>query len=137
MLSQIAIATSAVLMLIVGVAHLRATFFGAKLRPRDQALEARMKQTPLVITDRTTVWQTWIAFNATQSLGFILFGALYGYLSAFHFQMLLQARFVLVAGAIFLASLLMLARRYMFNGPVVVFGACLVLYVAGAIAASV
>jgi len=137
MLSQIAISTSAVLMLVVGVAHLHATFFGSKLSPRDPALEARMKQAPLGVTDKTTMWRGWIAFNATQSLGFMLFGALYGYLSMFHFQMLLQARFVLVAGAVFLASLLVVAKRYMFNGPVVAFGACLVLYVAGAMAASV
>lgn len=137
MLSQISISTSAVLMLLVGVAHLHATFFGAKLRPRDAALEARMKQVPLGITDKTTMWRGWIAFNATQSLGYMLFGALYGYLSVFHLQMLLQARFVLVAGAIFLAGLLVLAKRYMFSGPVAAFGACLVLYVAGAVVASV
>jgi hypothetical protein len=135
MLSQISISTSAALMLIVGAMHLRATLFGSKLRPRDPELEARMKHVPLVITDKTSMWRGWIAFNATQSLGFMLFGALYGYLSMFHFQMLLQARFVLVVGAVFLASLLVLAKRYLFKGPVVAFGACLALYVAGVVAA--
>jgi hypothetical protein len=61
----------------------------------------------------------------------MLFGVLYGYLSISHFQMLLQARFLLLVGAIFLASFLVLAKRYWFSIPLMGIGSSLVLYVVG------
>ncbi len=80
-------------MLIVGVLHLRATFFGPELRPRDPALEEQMKEVSLVVASQTTVWKVWIGFNASQSLGLILFGVLYGYLSSFGFKCFYKPRF--------------------------------------------
>ncbi len=78
------------------------------------------------------MWKAWIGFNAIQSLGLMLFGLLYGYLAIFQFQVLLQDRFLQLVGAIFLVSLVVLAKRYLFNIPVVVFAISLVLYVVGA-----
>jgi hypothetical protein len=74
---------SAVITLIAGALHLGGTFFGPDLRPRDPELETRMKEVPLVDSSQTTMWKAWIGFNAILSLGLILFGVLYGYLSIF------------------------------------------------------
>ena len=132
MLPQILISASAVIMLIVGVLQLRAMFFGPELRPRDPALEARMKEVSLAVTSQTTIWKVWIGFNASQSLGLVLFGVLYGYLSIFQFQVLLQSPFLLLAGAFFLGCLVVLAQRYLFSIPLAVFAGALVFYVVGA-----
>jgi hypothetical protein len=45
---------------------------------------------------------------------------------------LLQAWFLLLMGAIFLGSLVVIAKRYLFSIPLVVFAGALVLYVVGA-----
>jgi hypothetical protein len=130
MLPQILMSVSAAITLIAGALHLGGTFFGKDLRPQDPELEARMKEVPLVESNRTRMWKAWIGFNAIMSLGLILFGVLYGYLSVFQFQMLLQVP-LLLPGAIFLGSLVVLAKRYLYSLPAAVFAVALVLYVVG------
>lgn len=77
------------------------------------------------------MWRTWIGFNASHSLGLMLFGLLYGYLALFQFQVLLQAWFLLLVGAIFLISFVVLAKRYFFNIPLACITSSIVLYVVG------
>lgn len=132
MLSPILISAGAVITLIAGALHLGGTFFGPDLRPQDPDLEARMKEVPLVDSSQTTMWKAWIGFNAILSLGLILFGVLYGYLSIFRSRVLLQAPLLLLVGAVFLGSLVVLFWRYLYNLPAVVFAIALVLYVVGA-----
>ena len=132
MLPQILISASAVITLIVGALHLSGTFFGPDLRPRDPELETRMKEVPLVVASQTTIWKAWIGFNASQSLGLVLFGVLYGYLPIFQFQVLLRAPLLLLVGAFFLGCLVVIAQRYLFSIPLTVFAVALVLYVVGA-----
>ena len=43
-----------------------------------------MQEMSLVITRETTMWKAWVGFNAGDSYGAILFGAVYGYLSLTH-----------------------------------------------------
>jgi hypothetical protein len=132
MLSQILLTASAAITLLAGALHLYGTFFGPDLRPRDPELEKRMKEVPLVDSSQTTMWKAWIGFNAILSLGLMLFGVLYGYLSTFRFQVLLQVPLLLVVGAIFLGGLVVLFWRYLYNLPAVVFAVALVLYAVGA-----
>ena len=136
MLAQTLIALSAAIMLMLGALHLHSTFFGSDLRPRDPVLEARMKEVSPGVTDETSMWKGWIAFNASQSSGLMLFGVLYGYLAIAQFAMLQQTRFLLLVGAVFLISLLVIAMRYMFRIPLAAFGLCLALYVIGVITAT-
>ncbi len=91
-----------------------------------------MKAVALVVANQTTMWKVWIGSNASQSLGLILFGLLYGYLSVFQFHVLLQAPFLLFVGTSFLGGLVVLAKRYLFSIPLLVFAGALALYVVGA-----
>jgi hypothetical protein len=133
MLSQILIIISAVIALLSGLLHLKDTFSGSDLRPRDPELEARMKEVSLGVSTRATVWNTWIAFNASQSMGLILFGLLYGYFALFQSQLLPQNLFLLLVGALYLAGFAALAGRYMFNLPTILFSVAFILYAVGAI----
>jgi hypothetical protein len=136
-LTQILISASATILLVVGILHLRALFFSAELRPKDADLEAGMKRASPGVSSLTTMWRCWVGFNAIMSIGLMLFGALYGYLSIFQLPVLRQAPFLLLAGALFLASLVAIARRYLFDIPVLVFAIAFILYAAGAVAAGV
>lgn len=135
MLPPLLLATSAALLFLLGLLHVRLTMFGKRLAPRDGAVEAGMRETPLRLTRETTVWRAWIGFNASHSLGLLLFGVLYGYLALRHFSLLQQAPFLLVVGAIYLASLLLLARRYFFRIPFLAVSVCLALHLAGTLLA--
>jgi hypothetical protein len=117
MIPQILIATSAAIALVLGFLHLVYTFFTRKLNPRDEELERLMREVSPRLTRETTMWKGWIAFNASHSLGIILFGMIYGYLSLFAWALLVRSAFFLGLGIAFFASYLLLAKRYMFRSP--------------------
>jgi hypothetical protein len=103
--------------LLLGLAHLLYTFFGTKLMPRDAALQASMKLVSPIITKETNMWKSWVGFNASHSLGAILFGLIYGYLSIWHSVFLFASHFLLLVGFSLLASLVVLAKLYWFSIP--------------------
>ena len=101
---------------VLGALHLIYTFFGRKLLPRDPGLVGAMKASSLVITRQTTVWNAWIGFNASHSLGAILFALVYVLLAAQHMNVLAQSSLVPVGFAVLLAYL-WLAHAYWFRVP--------------------
>jgi hypothetical protein len=96
----------------LGVVHLVYTFWGPKLTPRDPALQISRSQIAPVITKETTMWRCWVGFNASHSMGLILFGLVLGFLALAHGQLRFQSPFLFVVG---LATL----------GGFVVFSVCL------------
>ena len=63
------------------------------------------------------MWKCWIGFNASHSLGAILFGIVYGYLALAHSQLLFQSPFLLVVGLVLLACYAFLGKVYWFSAP--------------------
>ncbi len=110
-------AASAGIILTLGLLHLLYTFRGRKLHPRDDALKERMKEVSPVITRETTMWKTWIGFNASHSSSAILFGLIYGYFALAHGDFLFQSRFLLAVGLLFLAGFVFLGKVYWFSIP--------------------
>jgi hypothetical protein len=111
------IAASAAILMFLGLAHLLFTFYGPKMLPRDRELIARMQETNLVLTSEASMWKAWIGFNASHSLGVILFGAVYGYLSLAHSAFLFQSTYLLSLGLLMLLVYVFLAKRYWFSVP--------------------
>jgi hypothetical protein len=96
--ARILMVLSASIVLTLGVSHLAYTFSGPNLTPRDPALQVSMSQVSPVITKETTMWRCWVGFNASHSMGLILFGLVFGYLALAHGQLLFQSPFLLVVG---------------------------------------
>jgi hypothetical protein len=117
MIARALMTLSAAVILGLGAIHLIYTFWGPKLLPRDRALQATMKTTTLVISDETTLWKTWIGFNASHSLGAILFGLVYGYLALVHPAFLFQSGFLVLVGFAALVSYALLGKAYWFSTP--------------------
>ena len=86
--ARILMVLSASIILKLGVAHLIYTFWGPNLMPRDPALQISMRQISPVITKETTMWRAWVGFNASHSMGLILFGLVFGYLALARGQLL-------------------------------------------------
>lgn len=114
---QILIAVSAGIVFALGSIHLYLTFFGHAFSPRDAELEARMKTVSPLLSGEITMWNAWVGFNASHSLGAMLFGALYAYMAIARPAVLLGSPFLLALGFAFLAALLALARAYWFRIP--------------------
>ena len=72
---------SAVIVGVLGMAHLILTFNGPKLQPRDSNLKPLMESAHPGVTRQTTMWRAWLGFNASHSLGALLFAAIYGFLA--------------------------------------------------------
>lgn len=108
---------SASILLMLGVFHFVYTFWGANLTPRDPALEISMSQVSPVITNQTTMWRCWVGFNASHSMGLILFGLLFGFLAAAHSELLFHSPFLLVVGLVMLGGLVVLSKVYFFSAP--------------------
>ena len=114
----------------LGVVHFVYTFWGSKLTPSDPALQISMSQISPVITRETTMWRCWVAFNASHSLGLILFGLIFGFLALAHDQLLFQSPFLLVVGLAMLAGFVVLCKVYFFSGPLTGISISLACYIA-------
>jgi hypothetical protein len=111
------VAVSATIIFTLGIIHLVYTFYGPKLHPRDPELQARMSDVSPVITRETTMWKCWIGFNASHSLGAMLFGAVFGFLALWHGELFFQSAFLQWLGLVTLGGYIFLAKRYWFSIP--------------------
>jgi hypothetical protein len=105
------------------------TFWGPNLAPRDPALQISMNQIAPVITKETTMWRCWMGFNASHSMGLILFGLVFGYLALAHDQLLFQSPLLLVVGLAMLGGLVVLCKVYFFSVPLTGISISLACYV--------
>ena len=135
MLANILVGLSALIITLLGSAHLVFTFSGPKLLPRYPALTSQMKRVSPRISDQTTMWRAWIGFNASHSMGAILFGLVFGYLALVHPTLLFGSTFLSVVGFLMLTGLLALARRYWFSTPFRGIAIALGCYIAGQVIA--
>jgi hypothetical protein len=93
MLARALMIMSAAIPLVLGIIHLAYTLVGRQLTPRPP-LQIAMSQVPLMLTRQTTMWRAWIGFNASHSMGAILFGLVYGYLAFGHAELVFQSVFL-------------------------------------------
>ena len=135
MLPIILMTLSAGIILALGTLHLVYTFSGPKLQPRDPELQAAMSRVHPVITRQTTMWRAWVGFNASHSMGAMLFGLVYGYLALFHSELLFHSAFLLGVGSVMLAGFTALGKIYWFSIPFVGITVSFVCYVASIITA--
>jgi hypothetical protein len=128
--ARILMVVSASMVLTLGVLHLVSTFWGPSLTPRDPALQISMSQSSPIMTNETTMWRCWVGFNASHSLGLILFGLVFGYLALVHGQLLFRSPFLLVVGLAMLGGFVVLCKVYFFSWPLTGVSISLACYVA-------
>lgn len=76
------------------------------------------------------MWRCWIGFNATHSMGLILFGLVFAFLALAHGQLLFRSPFLLVVGLAMLGGYVVVCRVYFFSGPLMGVSISLACYVA-------
>jgi hypothetical protein len=128
--ARILMVLSASILFMLGVVHLVYVFWGTKLTPRDPVLQISMSQISPVITKETTMWRCWVGFNASHSMGLILFGLVFGFLALAHGQLLFQSPFLLIVGLAMLGGFVVLCKLYFFNVPLTGISISMACYVA-------
>lgn len=135
-MSQILILAGAAIYGLLGLLHLVFTFYGTNFDPRDATVARAMRSSSPRLTRDTTMWKAWIGFNASHSLGAILFSLVYLMLAARHMDVLHRSpTFVWLAG-IASAAYVVLALRYWFRIPLAATAIATSCFVAGAVTMS-
>lgn len=127
--AQFLMTISATIIGLLGLVHIILTFHGPKLLPRDAAVKQAMNAVAPVITTQTNYWRMWIGFNASHSMGAMLFGLIYAYLAVAHGELLFHSVFLQCAGFAMLAGFALLAKLYWFITPLVGASVSLLLYI--------
>ncbi len=102
---------------VLGAAHLIFTFFTDKFEAFDSSTANAMKQTSPRISKDTTMWKVRIEFNASHSLGPLIFAAIYIQLSLVNFEMIQQSMWLSLLPVIVGFAYLALAKAYWFTKP--------------------
>ena len=130
MAAKVLMVLSASITFTLGVVHLVYTFWGPMFTPRDPALQISMSQIAPVLSKETTMWRCWVGFNASHSMGLILFGLVFGFLAVAHGKLLFQSPFLLVVGLAMLGGVAVLCKVYFFSAPLRGISISLAFYVA-------
>src|ERR1044072_8102938 len=130
MIPIVLMSLSALVLLTLGVLHLVCTFSGPLLTRRAPSLRARMEEVHPVITRQTTMWRAWVGFNASHSMGAILFGLVYGYLADVRIEVVMHSPLLLALGLAMLVGFVILAKLDWFKIPFIAVVISLACYVA-------
>lgn len=130
LIAKILMVLSASIIFMLGAVHFSYTFWGTNLTPRDPGLQISMSQIAPVITPETTMWRCWVGFNASHSMGLILFGLVFGFLAVAHEQILFHSPFLLIVGLAMLGGIAVVSKVYFFRAPFMSVSVALGCYVA-------
>lgn len=126
------VAAAAMMVGLLGGAHLVMLYASPKLSPDDD-LAKRLAVSVVPLSDATNMLRLWVGFNASHSLGAVVFALTYGYLALAHDEMLSDSPYLLVVGAAYLLTMLLASVRYWFNVPSTGLALATLLYLVGAV----
>ncbi|WP_166836058.1 LIC_13387 family protein [Rheinheimera pleomorphica] len=116
---QILLIVGASVLGVLGVVHIVYTVFTDKFSVYDLSVLNGMKSTSPKITKETTVWDAWVGFNVSHSLGLILFAFMYIPLALNHVDFIKASVWFSSIPAVFSVGYLFLAYRYWFRVPLI------------------
>ena len=116
-MAQILLIIGASIFGILGTVHLLYTFFTNKFEAYDSTVTEAMKGTSPILTKETSVWNAWVGFNASHSLGAILVAAVYIPLTTSYFYIIQQSAWFSSLPVLIGLSYLILAKKYWFKIP--------------------
>ena len=118
-MAQVLLIVGAAIFGILGTMHLFYTFFTSKFEAHDSAVTTAMKGSSPILTKETTIWNAWIGFNASHSLGAMLVAAVYIPLTVSYFSVIQQSVWFSFLPVLIGLSYLVLAKKYWFRIPFV------------------
>jgi hypothetical protein len=117
LIEQILLIFGAAIFGFLGSAHLIHTFFTNSFMASDKEVVTGMQKSTLVLTNETTMWKAWIGFNASHSLGAMLFSIVYILLAVFHMEIIIETKIFIWLAVSNAMAYLYLAKKYWFSKP--------------------
>lgn len=117
MAEQILLIVGGAIFGVLGTLHLVYTFFSNNFNALDQSVTQAMKGTSPVLTKETTMWDAWVGFNASHSLGAMLVAAFYIPLALTNMDVIRETGWFSILPVVIGLSYLALAKRYWFKVP--------------------
>ncbi|MFI6681572.1 hypothetical protein [Kribbella sp. NPDC050470] len=126
------VAVAAIIVALLGGAHLTLLYASPKLSPDDD-LGKRLSVSVVPLSDATNLLRLWVGFNASHALGALVFGLTYSYLALVHDEMVSESPYLIVVGAAYLLAMLLASVRYWFSVPSTGLALATLLYLVGAV----
>ncbi|HRI62150.1 MAG TPA: hypothetical protein PK228_20560 [Saprospiraceae bacterium] len=101
----------------LGTVHLYYTFFTNRFLAKDPETVQGMKNTHPLLTNRTTMWDAWVGFNASHSMGAIFLGIINIILASQYLYVLKDSFSMLLLTMVTVLFYLFLAKKYWFKIP--------------------
>lgn len=111
------ILASAVVIGLLGAAHLVMLYASPQLRPADAALAQRLRTSTVPLSADTNLWRLWFGFNTSHALGALGFAATYGYLALAEPEIFAQHLVLSGIGLAYLLAMLLTSLRCWFRQP--------------------
>jgi hypothetical protein len=102
-----------------GVLTLRDVRAPRSFTPTDDDLRRAMTEAPLRLAPQTTIWNAWLGFNLSHSLGLLVFGTVCGALALRDFGIVAESLFLRFGAVVVGLIYLLLALRFWFWVPAV------------------
>jgi hypothetical protein len=87
--------------------------------PRDVKLRTAMEHSTIALHPKINLWQAWLGFNLSHSLGLIMFGGAFLYLSIFHSSLFSQSSLLQACSILVSAAYLIMSLRFWFSNPAI------------------
>jgi hypothetical protein len=127
----------ALIFLILGIFHgvltLQDLSNPRTLAPPDQALLQAMQESSIVIHPQTNLWQAWLGFNLSHSLGLVMFGGTFLAIGLFYFSTFAQILWLKGCAILISTAYLIMSIKFWFRKPAIVSGIGLACFVGASI----
>ena len=120
---QLLLIAGASIFLLLGTVHGIFTFADLieprYFTPRDPGLLVAMQQSTIAFHPRINLWQAWMGFNLTHSLGLVMFGGAFLYIGIFHSPWFSQSVLLQACSILISAAYLVLSLKFFFSTPAI------------------
>lgn len=128
-MAQTLLTVAGTILLLMGTGHLlltlRDVWKPTAFTPTDDSVRSAMEGAQLRFSRRINLWESWLGFNISHSMGAMMFGGALLFAARAHFEAFLASAFLQAMAVLILVAYLVVAVRFWFRGPVVGIGVVL------------
>ena len=133
---QLLLIVGSSIFVVLGTAHgvltLRDLGAPRSFTPRDAALRTAMQQSTVALHPKINLWQAWMGFNLSHSLGVVMFGAAFLYAGMFHSSVFSHSSLLQGCAILVSAAYLVLSLKFWFSRPAIGSGISLACFILAA-----
>ncbi len=115
--------TGASIFLILGILHGVLTLKDLRnprtFTPPDEALRLAMQNSSIAIHPHTNLWEAWLGFNLSHSLGLVMFGGTFLAIGLFYFSAFAQILGLQICALFISVAYLLMSLKFWFSKPAI------------------